>query len=147
VRRTQVSTPVTSPDWQNTEFRNDDGGTDSSRDLLRSLDTKTNMTLRVSDNDDSLKSSSLTGTSLLLDWLDLNWTNISWVHSRESFSMHRGTLYLHDLIFQFWEKEVNNLVLLDGQRVKVDFLHALYLSCLDKTTKLGDWLPFFLLIL
>jgi hypothetical protein len=88
VRRAQVGTPITSPDWQNTEFRNDDGGTDSSRDFLRSLDTKTNMTLRISDNDDSLKSSSLTGTSLLLDWLYLNWTNVSWVRYREGFSMY-----------------------------------------------------------
>ena len=71
MRRTKIGTPVTSPDWQNAELRNNDGGTDGSGNFLRRLDTKTNMTLRVSDDDDSLESSTLTGTSLLLDWLDL----------------------------------------------------------------------------
>src|SRR5690606_20989704 len=53
--------------------------------------------------------------------------------------------YLHDLILQSSEEEINNLVLLDWQRVEVDLLHRLYLSSLDQAAELGDWLPFLLL--
>ena len=55
--------------------------------------------------------------------------------------------YLHNLILQLWQEEVHDLVLLDRQRVQVYFLHGLDLSFLHKTTKLGNWLPFLLLVL
>jgi hypothetical protein len=71
VRLTEVGTPVSSSDWDDAEFGNDNGGADSSGDFLGGLDSKTNMSLRVSDDNDSLESSSLTGTGLFLDWLDL----------------------------------------------------------------------------
>jgi hypothetical protein len=54
--------------------------------------------------------------------------------------------YLHNLILEFWQEEVHNLILLDGKGVQVDLLHALYLALLDETTKLRNGLPFFLLI-
>lgn len=52
--------------------------------------------------------------------------------------------HLHDLVLQLGEKVVDDLVLLDGKRVQVDLLHACDLSSLDKSTQLGDWLPFLL---
>lgn len=55
--------------------------------------------------------------------------------------------YLHNLILQFWQEEVDDLVLLDGERVQVDLLHGLDLALLHQTTELGNWLPFLLLIL
>jgi hypothetical protein len=55
--------------------------------------------------------------------------------------------YLHDLILELWEEEVDDLVLLDWERVKVDLLHGLDLAGLDETTELGDWLPLLLLVL
>lgn len=55
--------------------------------------------------------------------------------------------YLHNLILQLGQEEVNNLVLLDGQRVQVDLLHAGDLAGLDETTELGDGLPLLLLLL
>jgi len=73
VRKTQVCTPVTSSDWQNAQFCDDDSGADSSCNFLGGLDAETNVSLRVTDNNDSLESGSLTGTSLLLDGLDLQW--------------------------------------------------------------------------
>lgn len=82
------------------------------------------MSLRVTNDNDGLESGTLTGTSLLLDGLDL-----------------------HNLILQLWQEEIHNLVLLDWQTVQVDLLHALDLSILDQTTKLGDWLPLLLLVL
>ena len=71
VRKTQVCTPVTSSDWQNAQLGDDDGGTDGSCDFLGGLDTKTNMSLGITNDNDGLESGTLTGTSLLLDGLDL----------------------------------------------------------------------------
>ena len=56
-------------------------------------------------------------------------------------------MYLHDLILELGQEEVHNLVLLDGQAVKVDLLHAGDLASLDETAELGDGLPFLLLVL
>jgi len=124
VRKTQVCTPVTTSNRQNAQLGDDDSGTDGSCDFLGGLDTETDVSLRVTNDNDSLESSTLTGTSLLLDRLDL-----------------------HNLILQFWQEEVHDLVLLDWQRVQVDLLHRLDLSLLDETTKLGNWLPLLLLVL
>lgn len=55
--------------------------------------------------------------------------------------------YLHDLVLELGQEEVDDLVLLDGERVQVDLLHALDLASLDKTAKLGDGLPLLLLAL
>ena len=71
MRLTEVGTPVTSPDGQNAELGNDDGGTDRSRDFLGGLDAETNVALGVTDDDDGLEPGALTGTGLLLDGLDL----------------------------------------------------------------------------
>lgn len=56
-------------------------------------------------------------------------------------------MYLHDLILELGQEEVDNLVLLDGQGVQVDLLHAVDLAGLHETTELGDGLPLLLLAL
>ena len=71
VRLTKVGTPVTSSDGDNGELGDDDGGADGGSDFLGGLDTKTNVALGVTDDDDSLEAGTLTGTGLLLDGLDL----------------------------------------------------------------------------
>lgn len=71
MRVTKVGTPVTSPDGQDLELGDGDGGTDSGSDFLGGLDTETDVTLRVTDEDDGLKTGALTGTGLLLDGFDL----------------------------------------------------------------------------
>lgn len=68
---TEVGTPVTSPDGNNAELGDDDGGADGSRDFLGGLDTKTDVALRVTNDNDGLEAGALTGTGLLLDGLDL----------------------------------------------------------------------------
>lgn len=68
---TEVGTPVTTSDGNNAELSDDDGGTDGSRDFLGSLDTETDVTLGITDDNDSLEAGTLTGTGLLLDGLDL----------------------------------------------------------------------------
>lgn len=72
---TKVGTPVTSAHGDDAQLGNDDGGTDSSSDFLGGLDTKTDVTLGVTDDDDGLETGSLTGTGLLLDGLDLYFGN------------------------------------------------------------------------
>ena len=71
VRIPQICTPVPSPNRQHAELGNDDGRTDSGSDFLRGLDSQSNMSLRIADDDNSLEASPLTGAGLLLDWLDL----------------------------------------------------------------------------
>jgi hypothetical protein len=71
VRFTKVGAPVTTTDRNNADLGDDDGGTDSSSDFLGGLDTETDVTLAVTDDDDGLETSTLTGTGLLLDRLDL----------------------------------------------------------------------------
>lgn len=71
MRGTEVGSPVSATDWDNGELGDDDSGTDGSRDFLGGLDTKTDVALRVTDDDNGLETSTLTGTGLLLNWLDL----------------------------------------------------------------------------
>jgi hypothetical protein len=71
VGKTKVGTPVSTSDGDDAELGDDDGGTDGSSDFLGGLDAKTDVTLGITDNDNGLESSTLTGTSLLLDGLDL----------------------------------------------------------------------------
>jgi hypothetical protein len=55
--------------------------------------------------------------------------------------------HLHDLILELGQEVVDNLILLDRERVEVDLLHALDLAGLDETAELGDGLPLLLLAL
>lgn len=71
MRKTKVSTPVSTTNWQNAQLGDDNGGADSSSNFLGGLDTESNVSLRVTNDNDSLESGTLTGTSLLLDGLDL----------------------------------------------------------------------------
>ena len=55
--------------------------------------------------------------------------------------------HLHDLVLESGQEEVDDLVLLDGERVEVDLLHGLDLAGLHETTELGHGLPLLLLAL
>lgn len=68
---TKVGTPVTTPHGNHAELSNDNGGADGSRDFFGSLDTETDVALRVTNDDNGLEAGTLTGTGLLLDGLDL----------------------------------------------------------------------------
>ena len=118
MRLTKVGTPVTSSYGDNGELGEDDGATDGGGDFLGALDTETDVTVKVTDSDESLETGTLTGTSLLLDGHDL-----------------------HDLILELGEEGVNDLVLLDGKGEEVDLLNGLDLAVLYETTELGDGNP------
>lgn len=121
---TKRRSPVSSSDGDDGELGNDDGGSDGGGNLLGGLDTETDVTVGVTNDNNSLESGSLTGSGLLLDGLDL-----------------------HDLILENGEELVNNLVLLDGEGVEVDLLHGLDVSGLDESAELGDGNPSLLLVL
>jgi hypothetical protein len=71
VRLSEVGAPVSTTDGHNSQLGNDDGGADGSGNFLAGLDTETDVTVRVTDDDDGLEAGTLTGTGLLLDGLDL----------------------------------------------------------------------------
>jgi hypothetical protein len=110
-----VVSPVSPSDGDNAQLGDNDGTSDSGGDFLGTLDTETDVTVEVTDGNESLESGSLTGRSLLLDGSDR-----------------------HDLILQTGEELVDDLVLLDGEREEVDLLHGLDLSIVYQTTKLGE---------
>lgn len=74
MRVTKVGTPVASSDGQNADLGDHDSGADSGSHFLGGLDTETNVTLGVTDDDDSLETGALTGTGLLLDGFDLRFS-------------------------------------------------------------------------
>lgn len=115
---TKGGTPVTSADGDDGELGEDDGATDGGGDFLGALDTKTDVTVEVTDGDECLEAGALAGTGLLLDGHDL-----------------------HDLILELGQEEVDDLELLDGEREEVDLLHGLDLAVLHETTQLGDGNP------
>ena len=51
---TQFVTPVTTTDWDNRELGKDNGTTDGGGDFLGALDAKTDVTVLVTDSDNSL---------------------------------------------------------------------------------------------
>ena len=71
MRLTKFISPVTTSDWHDRELGQDNCTADSSSNFLGALDTKADMTIFVTDSDNSLESGTLTSTGLLLDGLDL----------------------------------------------------------------------------
>jgi hypothetical protein len=113
-------TPVSTTDWDNRQLGQNDGTTDGSCDFLAALDTQADVAVAVTDSNESLEASTLTSTGLLLDGHNFQ-----------------------DLVLQSATKEkVDDLKLLDGQRVQVDFLQRVDLAILDQATEFGYWNPF-----
>ena len=71
MRSTEIGTPVTSSNGQDGEFGDDNGGTNGGGNFFRGLDTETNVTFRVTNDNNGLESSTLTGSGLLLNGFDL----------------------------------------------------------------------------
>jgi len=71
VRETEVGAPVSATDGDDGQLGDDDSGADGGSNLLGGLDAETDVALGVTNDDDGLEASALTGTGLLLDGLDL----------------------------------------------------------------------------
>jgi hypothetical protein len=85
---------------------------------------KADMTVVVANGHESLKTSILTGTSLLLNRHDL-----------EDLILEGGT-----------EEQVDDLEFFAGQREKIDLFKTFDLAILDETSKLGHVDPFLLFL-
>lgn len=92
--------PITATNWDDRKLSQDDGSANGSGNFLAALDSQADVTVGVSDGDESLEASALTGTCLLLDGHDLQ-----------------------DLVLQCaTQEEIDDLELFDGERVQVNFL-------------------------
>lgn len=143
----ELVAPVTTTNGDDRELGQDDGTTDGSGNFLGALDTETDVTLEITDGDESLEAGALSGASLLLDGHDLHdfiyrvqGCNVS-IQIRAVKQCARPCHAGLELTLQLGEEDVNDLVLLNGEGEEVDLLNRLDLAVLDQTTELGDWDP------
>jgi len=91
VGKTEHVTPIPSSNRNQSKLSQNDSSTNGSGYFLSAFNTKSNMSIVVTNNNECLEAGSLTSTGLLLHWHNL-----------------------HDLILEFGaQKEVYNLVFLD----------------------------------
>jgi hypothetical protein len=69
---TDLVSPITSSDWDQTQFSSNQGSLDGNLDFLGDLDSETDVTIEISDGNNSLESGSLTGLGLFLDGHNLH---------------------------------------------------------------------------
>uniref|UniRef100_A0A1L8EB86 Uncharacterized protein n=1 Tax=Haematobia irritans TaxID=7368 RepID=A0A1L8EB86_HAEIR len=117
---TDFVTPVTTTHRHYRQFSQDDGTTDSGGNFLAALDTQANVTVVVTDGNESLETGTLTGTGLFLDR-----------HDFQNLITQSGA-----------QEEINDFELFNGQRVQVDFFQRVDFAITDQTTQFGYWNPF-----
>jgi len=95
----KFGTPVTSSDWNNRKLGQNNSRSDGVGDFFGTLDSESDVSGVISDDDGGLESSSLTGSGLFLNWLDFQ-----------------------DFVFQSRAQEVfDNFGFLDWEREGVNF--------------------------
>jgi len=114
---TDLVTPETSSNGDERKLGANESTLDSNLDFLGNLNTKTNVTIVITDGNDSLEAGSLTGSGLLLD--------------REDLHNLVGELNLLTVLTGLLDKGVNDFSFLDGDRVGVDFLKRVDVSVLN----------------
>ena len=122
---TDSRSPVTSSDWNDVVLGIKECSLNGNLNFLSDLDSNTNVSLSVTDSDNSLESGSLSSLGLLLDGKD--------AHD-----------LVGELVLGLGDKSVNDLGLLDWDGVSIDLLEGLDLVVLHKSSELGEWGPFFL---
>jgi len=95
-------TPISTAHGHDSQLGDDDSTTDGGGNFLRAFDAQTNMTIRVTDDNEGLETGPLSSTGLLLDGHDF----------------HHLILQLS---FRGGEEEVYYLILLHGEGEQVDF--------------------------
>jgi len=120
----ELVTPVSTTNGDDGELGIDDTTADGSGNFLGALLAETDVTVEVTNDDEGLEASALSGTGLLLNGHDL-----------------------HDLILDVLAEEVvNDLALLDGEGVEEDLLQRLHLAITNETAEAGAWGPHLLLV-
>lgn len=119
VGKSGSTSPVSSSDRNDIKLGGSDGSTNGRSNFRRALDSKTNVSVGISNGNKGLESGALTGRGLLLDGHDL-----------------------HDLVLELVLQEVvDNFGFLDRDGEKEDLFDGGDLSFLDQTSKLGDGDP------
>jgi hypothetical protein len=72
VRFSEVGSPVSTSNWHNAQLCDGDSSTNGGCDFFRGLDAQSDMSFGVTNDNDSLKSSTLTGSGLFLHRFDLS---------------------------------------------------------------------------
>ena len=119
VGQTDFLTPIPTADRYHSHFRSKNRTTNGICNFLPDFDTKANMPIEITNQHESLETSALTSTRLLLDRLNFHHLVLQLVRTRRA------------------KKIINDLVLLDRHREQIDVLKRLDLSSLDQTTELG----------
>jgi len=119
---TDLVTPIASSNWDEGELGSNEGTLDGNLDFLGELNTETDVTILITDGNDSLESGSLTSLGLLLDGHDLHGL-------------------IRELSLGLLKEDINNLGLLNGDGVSVDLLKRVDLVVLDKSSELGEGSP------
>jgi hypothetical protein len=115
-------TPETAADGNEVKLGNDKSALDSNLDFLGDLDAETDVTILVTDNNNSLKAGTLSSLGLLLDGNDLH--NL----------IREGLVGVLDEL-------VHNRCLLDRDRVSVNLFERLDTALLNEATELGHGNP------
>ena len=117
---TELVTPVASSDWNQRKLGSNDSTLDSMGNFLGTLDTETNVSILITEGNESLETSSLTGRRLLLDGHDL-----------------------HDLILESsrGKEMIDDLVFLDWKTMEVHLLERLDLAIGNQATEFSNWDP------
>lgn len=111
--------PVAAADGDDGQLGGGDGALDGVGNLLAALDAEAEVAVRVADDDKGLEARALAGRRLLLDGHDLE----------------------HLVLERRAQEVVEDLGLLDGERVQVDVLEVLDLAVLHEAAELGEGLP------
>uniref|UniRef100_A0A1L8EB92 Uncharacterized protein n=1 Tax=Haematobia irritans TaxID=7368 RepID=A0A1L8EB92_HAEIR len=117
---TDFVTPVTTTHRHYRQFSQDDGTTNGSSNFLAALNTQSNVTVVVTNSNESLEAGTLTSTSLFLDR-----------HNLQYFIAQGRS-----------QEEINDFELFNGQRVQVDFFQGVNFAITNQTAQFGDWNPF-----
>jgi hypothetical protein len=119
VGHTTLTSPVSTTDGGDVELGSKDGTTDGGGNLGGALNSKTDVSIGITNSNEGLETSTLTSRTLLLNGHDL-----------------------HNLILKLILQEIiDNLGLLYGDGEEEDLLNGSNLALLDETSELGDGDP------
>lgn len=79
VGESDLVSPVSSTDWDDGELGSNNSSTDGSSDFLRALDSESNVSVVVSDSDESLEAGTLSGTETQVIEITTELTTCSYV--------------------------------------------------------------------
>jgi hypothetical protein len=120
--------PIASSDGNEGEFGGNEGTLDGNLHFFGDLDTETDVTVVISNGNEGLEASSLSGLGLLLDG--------------DNFHDFVGKFNLSSLVgLLLGDEFFDNLGFLDWDSVSVDFFERLNVVVLDESSELCLWDP------